>query len=576
MTTIAYIRWSTLEQGNADRSSEERQLANTIAYSKRANLVIDEVLTDKGRSAFNGQNLTKGELGKLASRIESGEVRHLIVEELDRLSRRPPGDMMTWIIPLLRAGLALHIANTGQVITEDTVNRDFGGFVTMMSSAFVAYEFSRKQQDRGNAAWEKRRSAAKEGQATSRHRARKWLKWNPVTKVYEPLPERVALIKEMFALRIDGMGKSAIARLFNTRALTDPRYRVWPSTAREPNAWTPSAIARIVQDTAVLGFVQYSRFPRGADKRVPIGDPVQVYPAIIDEVTFARANSKRVENQLAHQGRGRALSNLLGQVSVCGECGGRVTAMGSSRWRTNKAGERHQHYYLYCTAAKNDKTCTNQQGWRYHPIEQTILSTLLTLSIDTNDDNLVIEAEGQVEIAEQTLSKLKTQADRILHLVMDGDEAANRLYAAKKQEIEDASQRLSEARRALLDARGSLTSDEQLERVAALRTAMESDDEMERYQARSVVKAALRDLVERVTFNSKGFVGVQLVDRLRMFSMNKDGEIISDLELHKLFPDLPGSKVTVREGGRTWVEGPTVEQEQVSRDYRRRVSQTPA
>jgi len=73
--------------------------------------------------------------------------------------------------PLLAAGLTIAVANTRMLITEHTMN-DFGTFLAIMSQAFSAYEFSRKQSDRGNGAWTKRRRAAAEGRTISRHRAK--------------------------------------------------------------------------------------------------------------------------------------------------------------------------------------------------------------------------------------------------------------------------------------------------------------------------------------------------------------------------------------------------------------------
>ncbi|WP_254554158.1 hypothetical protein, partial [Salmonella enterica] len=90
-------------------------------------------------------------------------------------------------------------------------------------------------------------------------------------------------------------------------------------------------------------------------KRKPIGEPVKVYPVIIDEDTFNRANQSRLNQQLRYQGRGRAVSNLIGRISRCGECGGAISALGSSRFRTNKNGSVSQHYFLYCSINKMSK-----------------------------------------------------------------------------------------------------------------------------------------------------------------------------------------------------------------------------
>lgn len=548
MTVFAYLRWSTLEQGNSDRSSADRQRINIDSYAARVGLTIDQTLIDSGKSAYTGANLKNGELGTLATKLRNGIIDPattiLIVEELDRLSRRPPAEMISWMMPLLMSGVTIHVANINQVITVESVNRDFGSFLSLMSHSFSAFEFSRKQQDRGNASWTKRRKAAVEGQNLSRHRARKWLEWNPATKSYDPIPDRVLIVREMFKLRLKGWGKAGIAKLFNERAASgDDRYRVWASTKRAPEQWTASAIARVVQDPAVIGLVQYSRFPRGADKRVPIGDPVKVYPVVVDEETFARANERRLGEQLKYQGRGRSVSNLLGRISKCAECGGSVGALGSSRWRTNKDGSKSQHYFLYCLTAKmsRGKDCFNQAGWAYYPIEQAIIDRLLTLAIDDahfrNDDETGARLEGEVIRLQRKLTDQTNSAKRVLAIITEDadDELAADQYTNIKLAMNDTKKALTEAQEAFSKAQGKVSPAEHVVRVGEVRARMESDDEQERYEARSLVKRAFADLIERITFHpATRNVSVMLVDRMRLFSISRTGELINDLDLTKM------------------------------------------
>lgn len=500
MVTIAYVRWSSLEQGHADKSSEDRQLAAIGSYARANGLTINETLVDSGRSAFTGANLEKGNLGKLTQRILAGAVESpvLIVEHLDRLSRRPPAEMMGWMMPLLQKGLVVHVAASSQVIDGNSVNRDFGSFITMMTAAFSAYEFSIKQQERGNAAWKKRRDAAKEGRNISRHRARKWLAWNPRTQTYDPIPERVAIIEEMFALRLRGHGKNGIAKLLNERAKKDARYRVWSSTSRTPAGWTASAIGRIVQDIAVIGFVQYTKFPRGAAVRVPMGEPVKVYPAIIDEETFAKANTNRIAAQAKHQGRGKAVSNLLGSAVRCVKCGGRATAFGSSRWRLNKDGTETQHYYLYCNAAKQAKTCDNQVGYPYHPIERAALTKLFSskafeFASDTGEAD---RARGAVLALEHRADRQELAARNILRLGIDGDDIAADEYQSVRSRLEETRKELAEARNALADITGVPSPADYLMKVEVMLEGMADSDPTVQFEARLQVRAAIEALLK--------------------------------------------------------------------------------
>lgn len=534
---IQYLRWSTLEQGNSDRSSEDRQDANTKRVAIHNNWTIVERHVDSGRSAFTGENLSKGKLGDLTRRFLTGSLdptQHvLIVEEMDRLSRQPPGVMTAWLTPLLFAGLTVCIANTGQIIDRRVMETEFGGFVTMMSSAFANFEFSRKQRERGNASWTKRREAAASGKNLSRHRSRGWLRWDADAKDYIPIPDRVWLVQEMFRLRLKGWGKEAIAKRFNEQAATDDRYRAWSTSKTPPKAWTSSAIARIVQDRAVTGYVQYHRNPRGSEKKVPIGDPIKVYPAVIDDAVWARANDARHANQMKTQGRGRAVSNLLGPLAKCRECGGTMQPLGSSRIRVNKDGSTSQHYPIYCVTAKMTKGvgCTNQRGWPYRMIETPILDRLLSLAIDDQhfraDDDTTARLEGEVVRLQRAVTDRRASKNRLLALISDGeDEEAHVAYAAADKALKRAKVDLVQAQEALAEAKGAVTAGEHIVRVTEVRAKMESDDPDERYETRTLVKLAFQNVIDRIMFDPKnGLVTVSLVQGLGAMHILPNGQV---------------------------------------------------
>jgi DNA invertase Pin-like site-specific DNA recombinase len=533
---IQYIRWSTLEQGHRDKSSEYRQDGNTRAHAEQQGWEIVERHVDNGRSAYTGANLTKGNLGKLTRRFLSGALdpsEHvIIVDTLDRLSRQSPITMLNWMTPLLAAGLNIRIANTGQNIDHRMMNADMGGFMLVMMSAFSNHSFSVNQSAKGKAAWEKKRNEAATGQRVSRHRARGWLRWDDETKGYVEIPDRVWLIREMFDLRLKGWGKLGIAKHFNELAETDERYRAFSSSvAKHPTRWTASAIARIVQDRGVLGYVQYTRAPRSADRKVPVGEPIKVYPAIIDGGTWARANDGRLSNQLRSRGRNRAVSNLIGRLARCGACGGTMQPFGSSRFRINKDGSKSQHYPFYCVIAKATKgaKCDNQRGWPYAKVEKPILDKLLTMAIDDQhfgaDDATTIALEGEVITAQRRVTDAQATKKAILRRIIgDDDQEGNEVYEEADNKLKCAKVVLEKAQAALAEARGRVSPAEHIVRVAEVRERMESYDPDIRFEARSLARAAFQDLIERITFDPvKGHVTVSLVQRLG-FMIIRDGK----------------------------------------------------
>lgn len=544
---IPYKRWSTLEQGHSDRSSLERQTAITHGFCAEMGWTVthpDEI--DAGKSAFTGANLTKGRLGKLTTNLLCGAIEPretvIVVEALDRLSRQSPTTMFGWIVPLLTAGVTFAVVNTRQIITEASFANDAGNFMMTMMSAFGSHQFGATQRSRGNGSWNKRRDAAREGRNISRHRTRGWLEWNPMTKTYGEIPARVWLVREAFRLNVHELiGKGLIARLFNEKAAAgDARYAAFSSSKKQPAFWTATAIGRLLHDPAVTGLLQYHNNPRGADRKVPVGDPVKVYPEIISQELFARANEGRQVEQLRYAQKGKAVSNMFGPLAQCAQCGGTMQPLGSSTWRTNKDGSKSQHYFLYCQTAKLTKgaKCENQRGWTYSKIEQPIMDNLLRLAIDDQhfraDDTEAAQAQGEVIRLRRQMDD-QTKRARVM-LATIGEDAMDYeidAYESAKRNIRVTKEALDAASETLAAVSGQVSPAEHIVRVSELRDRMFSDDPDQRYQARLLAKSALKGLIDSMTFyhgpdpwgGAPGLVWVELIHGVGNLFIRPDGSV---------------------------------------------------
>ncbi len=83
-TAIGYARVSTDEQAREGVSLEAQQ-ARIKAYAQAKDLPLGDILVDEGRS---GKDLKRPALQDLLARCDRGEVAHVIVWKLDRLTRR--------------------------------------------------------------------------------------------------------------------------------------------------------------------------------------------------------------------------------------------------------------------------------------------------------------------------------------------------------------------------------------------------------------------------------------------------------------------------------------------------------
>ena len=174
---------------------------------------------------------------------------------------------------------------------------------------------------------------------------------------------------------------------------------------------------------------------------------------------------------------------------------------------------------------------------------------------------------------------MSVEAEKAYAMVLDddADDMAMTGYRKLKEAVRDRRRTVDELE-AKLAAMGVTSPVEHLKRVDEVRALMNADDVDDRYQARSKVKLALNDMIETMTFGEKGSVLVMLVDRARIFTLNRAGKVGSDLDMRTMFADELNSDgrfgpVTVRTGGVTTVENElTPEQEAGLAGYIRRVA----
>lgn len=602
MFAIAYARWSSMEQTKG--STLARQIeATTGLIEARGWQSAGDPLIDRGKSAYTGANIETGQLGQFRDSIMSGarDARNLVlvVEELDRLSRQPADLMLSWLSPLVRKGLTIAVVNTGQMITREMLDTDMGGLMMILITAFGSHTESRKKSKRVAAAWDAKREAARtgEGKIQRNHRRPKWVEIDDAGNFYVPAT-KLEIIKLIFDNRVNGIGKGLTAKTLNELALTDSRYAPWELDAGTRKAaayWSATYIGRILRNRAVMGEWQPYARPRSGE--VIALEPIpNFYPAIIDPALFTRANEERIADALKHQGRGKSLSNLLGTRARCASCGGQMAALGSAAFKTNKAGETHRHYSLYCNNAKLAKTCDNEQGWRYDSVEGPILDTILTLAMDDQhfgakaNDTATLEAA--VHAAKASVSETGRKIELLLDALEVGGDGIKVRLAQRQRELEDAKAALADAEAKVASARGKVSPAEHIKRVAEVRALMWSEDADEAFQARSRVKAALADLIESIKFHpATGNVSVMIVDRVRRFTianatniprggnLRKNAEkmvsyILDDIDLSKVGDVGPGyGAVTITQGGTGTVRvendlGP--DQQAASKAYQRR------
>src|SRR5262249_5483624 len=205
-----YLRMSTDIQLKGD--SRRRQLEASKAYAEANGLELadDAQLEDIGISAFKGANVKGGALGQFLTAVKSGRGErgsYLLVESLDRLSREEILPAHSLFLGIVQSGINLVTLVDGRVYDPKKTN-----LVDMITSLVImerAHEESKTKSMRVGAAWKNKRKKAAEGQPMTA-RCPAWLRLSPDRRSYELIPERVEIVRQIFADSAAGLGMYSI------------------------------------------------------------------------------------------------------------------------------------------------------------------------------------------------------------------------------------------------------------------------------------------------------------------------------------------------------------------------------
>lgn len=223
---IAYIRYSS--DGQKDGSSDERQTEAIDLCLQRNGLQPVETFKDEGFSASKGKHLSHGALGRILTDVDAGKYRGhaLVVEKMDRFSRMGIDETRQLTRRLIQGGMELHLAANGRIV------RSLDDLTTVIMDAVESYgaqQYSANLKMHVRKGKEERKDqAVTEGWILSR-KVPWWLqvvgRENIGNKITKPgtiveIPERVAVVREVFRLAALGVGVQHIAHKLNGSALS--------------------------------------------------------------------------------------------------------------------------------------------------------------------------------------------------------------------------------------------------------------------------------------------------------------------------------------------------------------------
>ncbi len=209
---IGYARVSTDEQAR-EGVSLEAQVARIRAYAIAKEIELVDVLTDNGVS---GKTLGRPALRELVQRCERGEVGHVVVVKLDRLTRRTR-DLLALVDDLF---LARHIELHSVSESLDT-STPHGRFVLTLFGGLAQME-RELIGERTRSALEYKRQCK---QPTSHPPL--GFKANGCRERMVPVPEELAVVRRILERWRRGGAYGKIAAELNAEGVPTKRGRHW-------------------------------------------------------------------------------------------------------------------------------------------------------------------------------------------------------------------------------------------------------------------------------------------------------------------------------------------------------------
>jgi DNA invertase Pin-like site-specific DNA recombinase len=358
MKLIPYLRQSKKKEQSISIGDQRTAIRR---WAKEAGVALAEEVIEEGVSG--SKSWRERALGQAVATCEAGKAAGIIVAYQDRLSRENGLATAEVWEALELAGVRLVAAAEGL----DTAAGDHEMLFTIKAA------IAREQWKRHRLNWNNARQNA----------VGRGVKPGPCPAGYSRGEEGTLVpngdanaVREAFRLRADeGANWHKIARFLTERGVVGSKGNV---------VWTPSAARRLGENRNYLGEIKSGEFVNA-----------EAHPALVDEVTFRRANRKEGKKPV-----GRGDGPLLGGGLVrCGTCGSALVR-GVSKGRE----------YLRCsgtTTVKGPHACIGIWVLEPYLIEQALerhtgwLANLALVAPDTAElDRAVEEARVEVEAVE--------------------------------------------------------------------------------------------------------------------------------------------------------------------------------
>ena len=310
----AYIRYSRAIQQTGD--SEHRQLTALDLFETSTGTPITEVVYDKGKSAFRGDNARSGNFKEMLDRMDSGAIGagdYLVVESIDRITRQRVLDGVELLQGILKKGINIYTTVDQKTYSYSDPSRDFENLLMISLIAKRANEESETKSGRLLSAWKARKAKAENGEV--------------IIKKGKSIPYGLRVEGGKFVIHKEEQGE--IKKLFELLLQFGLNTAITKINETSLKKWNNGTINKLIKHKTVIGCMATHRIEYTADgkaRKILTGFIENYYPNLIEPGLFYKAVDT-MSNRKQKNWSGRRTEqdfNIFKHCIYCEQCGGKM------------------------------------------------------------------------------------------------------------------------------------------------------------------------------------------------------------------------------------------------------------
>ena len=422
--TALYERLSRDDELQGESNSILNQKKYLEDYARKNGFNNIQHFTDDG---YSGTNFNRPGFQAMIAEIEAGHIATVIVKDMSRFGRNYLEVGFYTEIQFPSKSVRF-IAINNNVDSANPTDNDFTPFLNIMNE-WYAKDTSKKIR----ATWQ---SKGRSGEHLTTIPPYGYKKDPENKKRWIVDEEAAAVVQKIFALCMDGMGPTQIAKWLQENKVLSPVAYCYendlPTTSKRPTdpyKWATKTVVHILERLDYLGHTVNFKTSKQSfkSKKVLWNDPA-------DWVIFENTQEPIIEEsvflivQKIRQGRRRPTKmgdmGMFSGLLFCADCGGKMYLCRANHFKPE------QEYYL-CSTYRKDRTLCSTHSIRRVVLEEIVLRNLreaIQYVTQYEDDFVQRAADQSLRERDKELAQKKDTLAQSQKRIAELDVIIKRLY----------------------------------------------------------------------------------------------------------------------------------------------------